>query len=135
MHAHKQPTFARLMGTRIAATPAALDVSAWPDESIALRFAADELYITPPLADPDVVLAHDEHAIVIAEGAFSGAWVEEAQALDILARLCEWEIPAARPAFAQGAVSGIATKLWLTTGRVLFIVPTPYAHEMEARLA
>ena len=39
------------------------------------------------------------------------------------------------PAFAQGAVAGIATKLWLTEGRVLFIVLTPYAYEMEARLS
>ena len=128
------PRFERLCGTRIASTAAALDAVAWPAGTIALRFAVDELYITPPLVDSDVVLALDEHAIIVVDNAFSGARVEEGQACALLERFCEWEIPAERPAFAQGAVAGVPTKLWLTAGQVLFIVPTPYAHEMEARL-
>ena len=134
MHVHKPVKLERLAGTRIVSTPAALDAVDWPQEAIVLRFAADELYITPPLDNPGAVLAHDEYAIVIAEGAFSGAWVDEQHALGLLEHLCEWEIPTARPAFAQGAVAGIPTKLWLTEGRVLFIVSTPYAHDMEERL-
>ena len=69
--------FNRLSGSRIVAKPAALDAITWPEGSIALRFAADELYITPALDSADLVTAQDEHAIVISEGAFSGAWVEQ----------------------------------------------------------
>lgn len=126
--------FERLAGTRIVAAPAALDELDLPREAVALRFAADELFVTPPLVDLSTLLAADAHAIAIDDAAFSGAWIQERVALDLLERHCQWPIPTARPAFAQGAVAGIATKLWLDEGRVLFVVPTPFAHEMEERL-
>lgn len=126
--------FERLVGTRIASTPAALDTITWPDGAIILRLAPDEVYITPTLTDPSAVTAHDAHAIIIKDGGFSGAWMQEAAALDLLARHCEWEIPSERPKFCQGAVAGIATKLWLTKGKILFIVQSPFAHELEERL-
>ena len=126
--------FERLAGTRIAALPAALDAITWPDGTIVLRLAPDEVYATPPLADQSAVTAHDEHAIILDEGAFSGAWIEAEAALALLAQHCQWEIPSDRPTFCQGAVAGIPTRLWLTEGNVLFMVQTPYAHELEARL-
>ncbi len=128
------PALERIQGTRIAAGPAALDAVDWPAGVIVLRLAHDEAYVTPPLASDDIIIAHDPHAIVIEEGAFAGVWIDHDQALDLLERLCEWEIPDERPAFAQGAVAGIPTKLWLTDERVLFIVQAPYAAEMEERL-
>jgi hypothetical protein len=54
--------------------------------------------------------------------------------MDFLTRECEWELPRDRPAFAQGAVAGLAMKLWFEHGRVLFVVPAPFAHELEERL-
>ncbi|MBV7337350.1 hypothetical protein KFU94_55795 [Chloroflexi bacterium TSY] len=143
MHVRKPIRFERLSGTRIVATRQALDnleQAGWSEETIALRFAPDELYLTPPLtkAPQAETLANDPHAIILAEGAFSGAWVEE-DALVLLERLAEWEMPTQRPAFVQGAVAGIATKLYFAgeamDGKVLFLVQTPYAHELEARLA
>lgn len=129
--------FTRLMGTRIVATPDALEGAHWPTDAIVLRFAADEIYLTAPLsaADQTAILAQDAHALIINEGAFSAVWIDEARSLALLERFCEWEIPADRPAFAQGAVAGIPTKLWLTQGRFLWIVQSPYVEEMEDRLA
>ena len=100
----------------------------------AVRFAADELFVTPPLQNESVILAHDPHAIVIHEGGFAGTWLPAYEAADFLARNCEWELPDGRPAFAQGAVAGIPTKLWLEDDQVLFIVPAPYAADFAERM-
>ena len=149
MLVHNPVLFKRLPGTRMVAKPEALDALPLPAHAIALRFAPDELYITfasdraqsgasfstVRATIQTALLAADPHAIIIAEGAFSGAWVAESHALALLERLAEWEMPTARPAFAQGAVAGIPTKLWFEEKRVLFVVPTPYAHELEERLA
>ena len=139
MHGHSSRIhFARLPGVRIAATATALDAYQPEPEMVALRVAPDELYLTPPPDDPELIItpivSHDEHAILIDDSSFSGTWVDEASALDLLQRYCEWELPAARPAYAQGAVAGIPTKLWFSEGQILFVVQTPYAQEMEERL-
>jgi hypothetical protein len=126
------PELKRLPATRIVASPTALDAAQWPAESLVLRLAPDELLIIPALAQ--VTLA-DPHAIIIAEGGYAGVWLPAADALDFLERACEWEIPAQRPAFAQGAVAGIPAKLWLEAERVLIITPAPYAAEFEERMA
>lgn len=125
------PEFNRIPAIRIVATPAALAAATWPSEALVLRFAPDEVLVTPP---PEQVSVADPHAIVIAEGGYAALWLATEEALDFLERVCEWELPRERPAFAQGAVAGIPTKLWLETDRVLFIVPAPYAADFEERL-
>jgi hypothetical protein len=124
----------RIAATRIVAKPKALDTADIPQSSLALRFAADELFVTPPLKDEAIILAHDPHAIVIGEGGFTGTWLDAATAANFLQRNCLWELPNIRPAFAQGAVAGIPTKLWLEDDQVLFIVPAPYAHDFAERM-
>ena len=124
------PVFERVHTTRIVATPAALDAARWPAGHIALRTAADEVLITPPLAEP---LVADEHAIVLADSSFFGGWIEAALALTVLERECEWELPRARPAFAQGMVAGLPLKLWFESERVLVFVAGPFAHELAER--
>ncbi len=128
------PVLKRIAATRIVAKAAALDAADIPQNSLALRFAADELFVTPPLHDETIILAHDPHAIVIADGGFAGTWLETAAAAEFLQQHCEWEVPNGRPAFAQGAVAGIPTKLWLEAERVLFIVPAPYAADFAERM-
>ena len=125
------PVLKRLPATRIVATPVALDEVVWPEEALVLRFAPDEVLVMPPLGSVPV---SDSHAIIIAEGGFAGVWLTAAEALAFLERACEWEIPNERPTFAQGAVAGIATKIWLEEERVLFVVPAPYAHDFEERV-
>ena len=124
------PVFERVHTTRIVATPAALDAARWPAGHIALRTAADEVLIIPPLAEPLVV---DEHAIVLADSSFFGGWIAAALALTVLERECEWELPRARPAFAQGMVAGLPLKLWFESERVLVLVAGPFAHELAER--
>ena len=128
------PALKRIAATRIVAKPPILDSADIPQNSLALRFAADELFVTPPLQDESIILAHDPHAIVISEGGFAGTWLPADAAALFLARNCEWEVPNGRPAFAQGAVAGIPTKLWLEDDQVLFIVPAPYAADFAERM-
>ncbi|MBX3010455.1 MAG: hypothetical protein KF832_03070 [Caldilineaceae bacterium] len=122
----------RIQGTRIVATPAALDAARWPDEALVLRLAADEAFVTAAVKADAVA---DPHAIVVPDGGFAGVWLPATTALDFLARTCEWEVPASRPTFAQGMVAGLPVKLWLETERVLLLVPAPYATDLQERLA
>ncbi|MBA3357269.1 MAG: hypothetical protein H0U18_15285 [Pyrinomonadaceae bacterium] len=119
-------------GTRIVATPAALDTAVWPQDALALRLAPDEVFVTPAIT-ADIV--DDQHAIVAPDAGFAGAWIVPDEALEFLQRSCEWELPLERPAFAQGAVAGLPVKLWLEDDRVLFLVPAPYATDLEERMA
>ena len=128
------PKLNRMPATRVVANAAALDLLG-AGESLVLRFAPDEAWISPPLNEISKVLAKDSYAIIIADSGYAGVWLATDEALDFLERNCEWEIPAERPAFAQGAVAGVPTKLWLEPERVLFLVPAPYATDFEERLA
>jgi hypothetical protein len=115
----------------MVASPAALDELVLPAEHLLLRMAKDEALILPPA---QVELA-DPHAIIVAEGGFAGIWLSRDEALDFLERHCEWELPKQRPAFAQGMVAGISTKIWFEQDRILLMVPTPYAHDFGERLS
>lgn len=121
----------RIKGTRIVATPAALDTARWPADALALRLAADEMFVTATVSASAVA---DPHAIVAPDGGFVGAWLPLAEALDLLERTCEWELPHARPAFAQGMVAGLPVKLWFEAERVLFVVAAPYATDLAERM-
>lgn len=124
--------FERIEGSRVVATPTALDAARWPDGARSFRTAPDEVFVTAAIS-ADMV--DDPHAIVETDDGFMGAWVEADRALDFLERSCEWELPSERPAWAQGAVAGVPVKLWLDRDRVLFVVPAPYAHDLEDRLS
>lgn len=121
----------RFPATRIVATPAALDAFAWPKGALVLRTAPDEALA---LTAEKISFAGDEYAIVERDDGFTGAWVPAKEALAFLERACEWELPAARPAFAQGAVAGLPAKLFFEAERVLFLVPAPYAADLQERL-
>lgn len=128
------PVLEPMIATRIVATPAALDAVAWPAVAVVLRVAPDEVIVLADVGQ-DLILPYDLHAIVVAETGLASVWLATAEALDFLERACEWELPRQRPAFAQGAVAGLPLKLWFETGRVLFIVPAPFAADLEERLA
>ena len=125
------PALKRMPATRIVATPASLDEIMWPDEALVLRLAPDEVLVMPPLGSVPV---RDPYAVIIADGGFARVWLTAEEALAFLERVCEWEVPVERPAFAQGAVVGVAAKIWLEADRVLFLVQAVYAHEFEERM-
>jgi hypothetical protein len=118
----------RLAATRIVATPESLDEVTWPDEALVLRFAPDEVLVIPPMGSVPI---SDPHAIIIADGGFTGVWVDAAEVLAFLGRVSEWEMPEERPSEAQGSVAGVATKIWLDTDKFLFVVQAPYVKEFE----
>ena len=125
------PALERLTGTRITATPGALDQAFWPDGAIVFRFAPDEVFTT---AIVDASAISDSHAIVERESGFSGVWLDRAAAMDFLERECDWEPPASRPSFAQGLVAGLPLKVWFDHDRVLLIVASAFANDLMERL-
>jgi hypothetical protein len=126
------PDLKRISATRIVATPAALDAAMWPSEALALRLAPDEMLVTATVTSD---MIDDPYAIVEPDGGFAGAWLPAGEALEILERTCEWELPHQRPSFAQGAVAGLPVKLWLEEERILIMVPAPYAYDLKERMA
>ena len=122
----------RLSATRIVAKPSALDELTIPENTLALRFAADELFLTPAVSD---VAIEDEVAIVIDETGYAGISLSPIEADKFLENTCEWAIPYERPIFVQGAIAGIPAKVYLQENQVLFVVPAPYAHEFGERLS
>ncbi|MCW1970277.1 MAG: hypothetical protein KIH69_019365 [Anaerolineae bacterium] len=124
-------TLETLPFTRIVATPAALDAATWPAEALALRTAADEVLLLasspPTIADP--------HAIVVPDSGFVGTWLPAEAVRAIFEQHCEWALPAKRPVFMQGAIAGIAAKVWLEAERGLLIVPAAYKHDFAGRMA
>lgn len=118
--------------TRVVATQSALDAATWPDGTLVLRLAPDEALVCLPV---DEVAVSDSHAIVVADEGFLGAWVAAEAALAFLEGACAWELPSARPAFAQGAVANVPVKLWFEPDRVLFLVPAPFAADLAERMA
>lgn len=121
----------RIPGTRIVATPAALDAASWPAGALALRVAPDEIFVTDTVAPESVA---DPYAIVVTDAGFAGIWLSTEQGLNFLEHHCEWRLPDPRPAFAQGMVAGLPMKLWFEQDRLLLLVPAPYSSDLEARL-
>ena len=124
------PVLERLEGLRIVATPAALDAAAWPDGAQVFRLAADDVFV---LGEGEIHL-DDPAAIVDVETGFSGVWIDADTAAAWLRSSCEWELPSDRPAFAQGAVAGLAVKLWFESDRVFVMTASAFAHELEERM-
>jgi hypothetical protein len=131
------PALERIPAIRIVATPAALDALAAPAGALLLRLAADEALLvhadlTGHQAAPPV---DDAHAIIEFDAGFAGAWWTIDEARRLLERHCEWAPPAARPAFAQGAIAEIAAKVWFEETRALILVPAPFQTDFEERSA
>ena len=125
------PVLERIHATRVVAAPAALEAVRWPAGTLVLRTAPDEALVIPNCA-PEVA---DSHAIVESEQGFSGVWISAEEARSLLERHCEWEAPAERPVFVQGAIAAIPAKVWLEKERALLLVPVTYAAEFEERIS
>ena len=128
MHA---PKFEYLLCTRVVTTEKSADSLLPPPNTLLIRTAFDELLIIPStdieIDDPHAIIVHDD-------ASYAGCWLDMDTALNFLSYTCEWELPTERPAFAQGAVAGIATKLHFEQNRVLFIVGSHVAHEMAEHM-
>ncbi|MGQ0849127.1 MAG: hypothetical protein ACT4OP_08435 [Actinomycetota bacterium] len=115
---------------RVVARPADLDAATWPEGSLVLRFAPDDVLL---IGEGEVTLA-DPHTVVEGESGYSGVWMEEAAALVHLATKAAWLPDSVRPVLASGMVAGLPARVYLDGGRALVMVPTPFAAELADRL-
>lgn len=117
-------------GLRVVASPESLDSARWAEGTIVLRLAPDDAFC---LGIPGIQVT-DEHAIVVPENGFMGAWLSEDQLVERVTPHIEWPLPAGRPALVQGAIAGVPAKLWLEDDRALLLCAAAYAHELADRL-
>ena len=120
-----------LRGRRVVATPDAIDGAELPADAVLLRIAADDALV---IGDGPISLP-DDHAIVEPDTGWCALRVSEARALRLLAHHAAWEPLPARPVLLQGMVAGLAAKVYLDGERSMIIVATPFAGELEERLA
>ncbi len=119
-----------LIGARIVAAPDVLDtLPPLPEGRVALRLAADELFVLGKYIAifPEPGIIEDEHGFV-------GWWLTPEELTEVLHHV-EWNVPASRPVLAQGLVAGVPAKIWLTDDRALLLCAAAYAHELAERLA
>jgi hypothetical protein len=126
------PACEPLRGWRIIADAAALDAAEWPPGGELLRISADDAVMfgaeAPVLDDP--------HAIVTPEHGFAGATLLPSEVTTLAATHIEWQLPAHRPALAQGQIAGVPAKLALRAdGSALLLVACALRNELEGRLA
>lgn len=120
-----------LRGRRLVAAASALDRVEWPVGVLVLRLAPDEALVV----GVGEFTIDDSHAIVEPDASFSGLRMAAATVQRLLVTYSDWELPEGRPSLTQGLVAGIPAKVWMDDETALIIVPTPYAHELEERLA
>lgn len=122
-----------LRGWRIIADPGALDSAPWPSGSRVVRISPDDVFL---IGDAEPTVPGDPHAIVTPEHGFSGAALTSADVDRVALHHIEWQLPAARPALAQGQIAGVPAKLVLhSDGSALLLVATAARRELEERLA
>lgn len=124
------PVVETMPAIRVVASPTSVDAAVIPAGAVALRLAPDELLVL----GPGPVSVADEHAIIVADAGWSGAWLDAAAAARFLRHTCDWDLPTPRPAFAQGMVAHLAVKLFFEADRTLILLPSPFAAELAERL-
>jgi hypothetical protein len=129
----------RAPGVRVVASPEALDAAEWQDagpgpdefEPLILRFAPDEAFAVGAtgvhLDDPD--------AIVEAEVGYTAVMFPVDEFIDVVLPRIEWPVSPTRPAFCQGSIAGVPSKLYIdTTGAATVFIAGSYVDDFLSRL-
>ena len=129
----------RAPGVRVVGLPEALDAAEWQDagpgpdefEPLILRFAPDEAFAVGAtgvhLDDPD--------AIVESERGYSAVMFPVDEFIDVVLPRIEWPLAPTRPAFCQGAIAGVPTKLYLdSTGAATVFLMSAHLDDFLSRL-
>jgi len=124
---------------RVVASPEALDAAEWQDagpgpdefEPLILRFAPDEAFAVGAtgvhLDDPD--------AIVEAEVGYTAVMFPVDEFIDVVLPRIEWPVSPTRPAFCQGSIAGVPSKLYIdTTGAATVFIAGSYVDDFLSRL-
>lgn len=123
--------------------PGALD--AMPDAAGAFkaRIAPDELWLVGPAGSAAAVMAHalkhlerpGSYGVVTdVTDAWSVLTVTGSDVLTVWSRFSENALPAARPAFVQGAVAFVAAKAIVFDSLIHFFTPAPQGHHLPHRI-
>lgn len=119
-------------GWRVIADPDALDAMLAGNGSTVVRISPDDAFV---IATRQPRVPADEHAIVSPEHGFAAIELTADQVAEIAVEHIEWQLPATRPALAQGQIAGVPAKLVLHPGgRATLLVACAARHELEARL-
>ncbi|MEO8450333.1 MAG: hypothetical protein ABI647_11110 [Gemmatimonadota bacterium] len=125
------------------AEPAALGRLAAPDGGFVARIAPDEVWlIGRRTARAELVRRAEEEVGAPAGDGFvadqTDGWaiwsVGGALVREVLGRLTIIEIPAAAPAFVQGAISGAPGKILVDGDVAHLMVPSPLGHHLRDRI-
>ena len=129
----------RAPGVRVVASPEALEAAGWQDagpgpdefEPLILRFAPDEAFAVGAkgvhLDDPD--------AIVEPELGYTAVMFPVDEFIDVVLPRMEWAIEPTRPAFGQGSIAGVPSKLYIdSTGAATVFVMAAYLDDFLSRL-
>lgn len=117
-----------LSAVRVVASPDS--IAAIETDGIVLQVAPDEAIILGGTS----ARVDDPHAIVTDEDGYVGVPLPREQLLEWCRREAEWSLPDLDTFFVQGAVAGLAVKLWVSGTDGLVIARTSLAAELEARL-
>jgi hypothetical protein len=115
-----------LSGWRVVANPSSVDEI----RGVVLRFAPDDALV---LSDTAVEIS-DPDAIVERDSGWVSLRLSEEEALALISVHASWRAPVERPAFTQGMLAGLPTKVYLNGAASLIVVPAPFAHELDERL-
>jgi hypothetical protein len=119
-----------MTGTRVVASPAALDAARWSKGTVVLRLAPDDAFA---IGAGEVEVA-DEHAIIVDETGFVGMWLGEDELQHRVVPHIEWPLTLTRPALAQGLIAGVPAKLWLKDSGALLLCAAGYARDLADRI-
>jgi len=129
----------RAPGVRVVATPEAIDAAAWQDagpgpdefEPLILRFAPDEAFAVGATG----VHLDDPEAIIEPELGYTAIMFPVDEFIDVVLPRIEWPVAPTRPAFCQGSIAGVPSKLYLdTTGAATVFIAGSYVDDFLSRL-
>lgn len=129
----------RAPGVRVVASPEALDAAEWQDagpgpdefEPLILRFAPDEAFAVGATG----VHVDDPDAIVEAEVGYTAVMFPVDEFIDVVLPRIEWPVSPTRPAFCQGSIAGVPSKLYIdTTGAATVFIAGSYVDDFLSRL-
>ena len=129
----------RAPGVRVVGDPAAIDRAQWQDtgpgpdefEPLILRLAPDEAFAVGATG----VRLDDPDAVAEPEVGYVAVMYPVDEFVDFVMPHVEWPVPTNRPAFVQGSIAGVPSKLYIdSTGAATVFLLAAYLEDFLARV-